>query len=147
MNAMPSHGRRISPPRRDFFKALAYYAIAGTGALALSGVMRFLDFEADPPRQTEFDLGPAANYAIGSRTVAAQVPALLMHNTDGFAALSLVCTHLGCTVDTAADGFSCPCHGSRYDRQGRVARGPALRKLERLRVETDSNGHVIIHTG
>jgi cytochrome b6-f complex iron-sulfur subunit len=123
MNATRSKGSRTGPPRRDFFKALAYYAMAGTGALAVGGVIRFLDFEATPPRQTEFDLGPAVNYAIGSTTVAAQVPAVVIHNAGGFVALSLVCSHLGCTVDTAAQ-----------------------RQLERLRVETDSSGHLIVHT-
>jgi Rieske Fe-S protein len=44
-------------------------------------------------------------------------------------ALSLVCTHLGCTVNVTPDGLSCPCHGSSFDRTGRVLRGPADRPL------------------
>jgi cytochrome b6-f complex iron-sulfur subunit len=112
----------------------------------MGGFLSFLNFEADPPKKTEFDLGPAADYAVGSRTVAAQIPALLMRNADGFVAFSLVCTHLGCTVDSESDGFACPCHGSRYDREGQVVRGPARRRLQRLRAETDKNGHLIIHT-
>jgi cytochrome b6-f complex iron-sulfur subunit len=146
MNATRSKGRGNSPPRRDFFKALAYYAMAGTGVLALGGLLSFLNFETDPPEQTEFDLGPAANYTVGSRTVAAEVPALVMHAADGFVALSLVCTHLGCTVESGTDGFACPCHGSHYDEQGRVLRGPAQQPLLRLRVEIDNEGRLIIHT-
>jgi Rieske Fe-S protein len=49
-------------------------------------------------------------------------------------ALSLVCTHLGCTVTVADDGLACPCHGSRFDRAGNVTRGPADRPLARLAV-------------
>ena len=146
MNATRSSGSGAGSRRRDFFKALAYYAMAGTGVLAIGGLLSFLNFEAEPPRQTDYDLGPAADYAVGSRTVAAEVPALLMRTTDGFVALSLVCTHLGCTVDTESDGFACPCHGSRYDGQGRVVRGPAQRQLQRLRVETDKDGRLIVHT-
>lgn len=38
-----------------------------------------------------------------------------------------VCTHLGCVVpwNAAENKFICPCHGSQYDNQGRVVRGPA----------------------
>lgn len=47
------------------------------------------------------------------------------------------CTHLGCTFPwNANDGqFQCPCHGSRYDAQGNVLRGPANRPLKLARVE------------
>jgi cytochrome b6-f complex iron-sulfur subunit len=47
-------------------------------------------------------------------------------------ALDLTCTHLGCTVKATEQGFSCPCHGSRFDRGGDVVKGPAPRALKRL---------------
>ncbi len=50
-------------------------------------------------------------------------------------ALSLVCTHLGCTVEVTPKTVICPCHGSVFDRSGRVVRGPADRPLERYEVE------------
>lgn len=59
----------------------------------------------------------------------------LMRDDSGFYALSLVCTHLGCTVTVTEDALSCPCHGSRFDRQGRVLTGPADRALARMKVE------------
>jgi cytochrome b6-f complex iron-sulfur subunit len=45
--------------------------------------------------------------------------------------IRLVCTHLGCTVNwqAAQNRFVCPCHGSQYDNQGRVVKGPAKRSL------------------
>lgn len=58
----------------------------------------------------------------------------LLRDEKGCYALSLVCTHLGCTVTVAADQLSCPCHGSRFDRRGRVLKGPADRPLPELRV-------------
>lgn len=41
--------------------------------------------------------------------------------------INAVCTHLGCVVpfNTAENKFICPCHGSQYNNQGRVVRGPA----------------------
>jgi menaquinol-cytochrome c reductase iron-sulfur subunit len=48
--------------------------------------------------------------------------------------LSARCTHLGCQVrwDAAADAFLCPCHGGRFDREGRCVAGPPPRPLPRL---------------
>ena len=61
-----------------------------------------------------------------------------------FAALSPICTHLGCTVDIQGDRLVCPCHGSTYDRQGTVLRGPAERALRRYPVDVTGDGIVVI---
>jgi isorenieratene synthase len=50
-------------------------------------------------------------------------------------AISLTCTHQGCTVQHQEDGkFLCPCHGAVYDAQGRVISGPAKRDLPRFQI-------------
>jgi glycine/D-amino acid oxidase-like deaminating enzyme/nitrite reductase/ring-hydroxylating ferredoxin subunit len=47
--------------------------------------------------------------------------------------LSPVCRHLFCLVEwnPAERSWDCPCHGSRYDGQGRVIQGPATKDLKR----------------
>src|ERR1700690_404404 len=122
--------------RRDFFKLITTALLSISGALGMGALFRFLNYETEPPVKTKFDIGPAENYPIGSRSLIPDVPAVLIHNQNGFSALSLVCTHLGCTVEQKADGFACPCHGSRYDANGNVLRGPAQKALRSLRVET-----------
>ena len=68
---------------------------------------------------------------------------LLTLDGGGFAALSSVCTHRGCTVDIGGSGLACPCHGSQYDREGQVTRGPASRSLTRYPVRTTGDELVI----
>lgn len=47
---------------------------------------------------------------------------------------SAVCTHLGCVVHWNPDekSFDCPCHGSRFDTDGKVINGPAIENLQRI---------------
>ena len=49
---------------------------------------------------------------------------------SAFSAVEAVCTHEGCTIN-GADGatYVCPCHGSRYNRNGQVLQGPARAAL------------------
>lgn len=61
----------------------------------------------------------------------------LRRTPSGLRALSGVCTHQGCVVDASGSGFQCPCHGSRFDSDGKNIGGPAPRPLPSLRVEAD----------
>jgi glycine/D-amino acid oxidase-like deaminating enzyme/nitrite reductase/ring-hydroxylating ferredoxin subunit len=58
--------------------------------------------------------------------------AAVFQDDDGsLHAVSPVCTHLGCQVEfnTAERTWDCPCHGSRYDVDGKVIHGPAVDDL------------------
>jgi Rieske Fe-S protein len=65
-------------------------------------------------------------------------------NPTTFSAIDAVCTHEGCTI-TGVDGdtYVCPCHGSRYNRNGQVTGGPARASL-RLYATTFTDGVVTI---
>ena len=49
---------------------------------------------------------------------------------------SAVCPHLGCIVEWNRNEstWDCPCHGSRFDKEGRLICGPANSDLERVRI-------------
>lgn len=67
-----------------------------------------------------------------------------IHNTDGkfwlsnvdgmIVALYDVCVHLGCLYEwqSVTGRFECPCHGSKYKRDGTYIEGPAPRSLDRM---------------
>ena len=57
---------------------------------------------------------------------------------DTFTALDAICTHQSCTITGQDDTtFVCPCHGSRYDRSGRVVGGPAPAALRQYATSFD----------
>jgi glycine/D-amino acid oxidase-like deaminating enzyme/nitrite reductase/ring-hydroxylating ferredoxin subunit len=75
------------------------------------------------------ELGPGEGKVVraGGEVVAAY------RDDDGVVhAVSPICTHMGChvTFNTAERSWDCPCHGSRFDYDGRVIQGPALKDLE-----------------
>ena len=72
---------------------------------------------------------------VGGALVYREARLALIRDKGETYALSLVCTHLGCTLSANGHELSCPCHGSRFDRRGNVLHGPADRPLRRLRVE------------
>ena len=84
-----------------------------SGMLGVWGIGRFLGLQTEPASQSIFDLGAASQYPPGTRALVAGEQALLIHDQAGLHALSLVCPHLGCTVEPKPEGFTCPCHGSR----------------------------------
>ncbi|UEG54772.1 FAD-dependent oxidoreductase [Mucilaginibacter daejeonensis] len=56
-------------------------------------------------------------------------------------ALSPVCTHMGCNVawNACEKSWDCPCHGARYDIDGKVVTGPATKDLEQIELPETSN--------
>jgi Rieske Fe-S protein len=54
-------------------------------------------------------------------------------------AVSPVCTHMGCIVhwNNAEKSWDCPCHGSRFNFDGKVIQGPANEDLAPIRLEAD----------
>jgi Rieske Fe-S protein len=48
-----------------------------------------------------------------------------------FNGFSAICTHAGCTVaEVVGASINCPCHGSSFNLDGTVAKGPASRPLD-----------------
>jgi Rieske Fe-S protein len=75
-------------------------------------------------------LAATADVPVGSGLIVDDV-VLTQPSAGVFKAFSTVCTHAGCAVSKIAEGtIDCPCHGSKFNLDGTVAKGPASRPLE-----------------
>jgi Rieske Fe-S protein len=85
-------------------------------------------------------IAKTADVPVGSGVIVDKV--VVTQPTAGvFKGFSATCTHAGCTVNKIADGtIDCPCHGSKYNLDGSVAKGPAQKPLpvQAITVEGDS---------
>jgi len=138
----------ISSFRRDFLKLLTNVFFGLSGLLGLGGLFRFFSFQPDPGPPTEFDLGLSGLYSEDFPVIRPDIPAIIKRTTEGVIAISLVCTHLGCTVEESenGDGFTCPCHGSRYNKNGVLLKGPATKNLPHYRIEEQADGTLKLYT-
>jgi cytochrome b6-f complex iron-sulfur subunit len=130
--------------RRQFMNLLTFGAVTGTALGALYPVVRYFI----PPSSGGAGGGVTAKDALGNDVIVSEF--LASHNpgdhvlaqglkgdptymvvqgdqTLASFGINAVCTHLGCVVpwNAAENKFMCPCHGSQYDANGKVVRGPA----------------------
>ena len=127
----------IPQSRRKFITSLALLLAAG-GLL-----VRYLTPRA-PGKRRELVSAARGDVPLNGALVFRNERLVLLRDGDGFSALSLICTHLGCTVTVTEDGLSCPCHGSLFNRQGKVVRGPANIPLVKLEL-TEQNGTIKVY--
>jgi cytochrome b6-f complex iron-sulfur subunit len=135
--------------RRHFFELIGIGAIGVTaaGSIVLSGEYLSPNVVKEPP--TRFKAGPPENYPPGSVTLNKEHKVFIVRAKEGyFYTLSAVCPHLGCIANwKAEDGIvACPCHGSKFDREGNVIAGPAPRPLLRFAMSLDDQGQLVVDT-
>ncbi len=135
--------------RRTFLN----WGAAGLAALwtaigvSLAAVVRFLtpDVFYEPART--FSIGDPGDFPFGPPTFLPAEKVFVFHDKErGFAAVTAVCTHLGCTIQYFSnDGrFHCPCHGSVFAPDGKVLHGPAPKPLEWFEVTLARDGELRI---
>ena len=148
MNVTPSNTKNGPQPhllsRRNFLELAGKGLLTASGLLGLGGMLRFLGYQSETAIPNAINLGSATNYPPGSRTFISEAQAFILHTPDGFTALSAICPHLGCSVNPGSDGFDCPCHGSRFDANGRNQQGPANQSLRNLTVEKRPDGQLTL---
>ena len=132
--------------RRSFLN-LSWKALLGlSGLLGLGGLLQYLGYQTEPSPPTKFNLGDISNYPPGSRIIVPEAQAIVQNDSQALWALSLVCPHLGCTIEPVEDGFACPCHGSKFYLNGAVRTGPANKPMTEQLLEETADGKLILHT-
>ena len=129
--------------RRALFGA-GCFGIGAATAGFLAATLRFLvpDVLYEPSRR--FDVGEPSGFAPGSITFLPDRQLYVFNSADGFYCISSVCTHLGCNVKRGGPGFECPCHGSQFDENGQVVRGPAPKPLAWFTLSLTPRAHLVV---
>jgi Rieske Fe-S protein len=148
-------------PRRRFLEWIVGVAGAAAAAIASTPVLGAVLFPtlARTVREEEgfLDVAAAADleggaplkapvlatrYDAWTRVEGVELGAVWLRKKDdgSILAFTSVCPHLGCSVDWLAESktFNCPCHGSAFTVEGRVASGPAPRPLDVLESRVDA---------
>jgi cytochrome b6-f complex iron-sulfur subunit len=132
--------------RRNFLSLAAWAGVLASGLTALGQSFRFLQPAVTYGPATVFSVGSPDEYPPGSRRLFQRERVLIVRDERGFRALSAVCAHLGCTVTLMEWGFSCPCHGSKFDGEGVNFAGPAPRPLPCFQLALSPEGQLMVDT-
>lgn len=140
----PKNRPSVFVTRRQFIQmgALAIGA-AWTGTLVQSRL-----FPAETTVQEAKPVSfPLSELPVGTtKTVTyAGQPVLVLRTSESIRAFSLICTHLGCTVEwqPGEENFYCPCHDGRFDQFGEVTGGPPPVPLEQIPTSVESEQVIV----
>lgn len=137
---------RLDPepmPRRDVLGLGALWASASAMLFAVVGMLRLPKAAVLASPSKKFRVTLPETLAAGEAFVPPGRAVALYRDGEGVYAVSTICTHLGCVVKANAEGFECPCHGSKFAHDGSVARGPAPRPLPWLKIAGKENQFVV----
>lgn len=141
---------RLTPepiPRRDFLGLAGLWAAGVAIVGSLVGMIRLARPAVLPEQGRRFRIGRPGDLGPGAVHVVPEQKVLVVSDARGVAAISLVCSHLGCIVSRTEGGFSCPCHGSSFDAEGRAVAGPAPRGLAWYDVSLAVDGRLVVDAG
>jgi len=146
--------------RRTFFGRLLFGIATLTGLAGILAALRSLSPNVlyEPPKKIKVGLPDNIQDGV---TFFKEARAFIIREEQengklNLSAISASCTHLGCTVQFTPGlehkgvkvGFSCGCHGSQYDLDGDVVKGPAPKSLSWFHLElAPDDGQLVVDTG
>ena len=132
--------------RRQFFIKVGLGSVAvaavGTAAFAYQFLSPNVLYEPSPV----VNAGKPDRYPADSVTLDPQTGIFVVNSPQGFFALQATCTHLGCLTAWKPELgiIACPCHGSKFKRDGTKIEGPAPRPLPWLRMWLSDEGDLMV---
>ena len=140
--------------KRDFFTWAGWAVFLVTGliyTLKLMGPKKIggfffptVLFEPSPI----FSVGLPVDYMPGTVTTLKARKVFIVREGNSFKAISVICQHLGCAVHWTKEKniFECPCHGSKYYKNGVNFAGPAPKPLYHYEVSVADDGKLVVNT-
>jgi len=132
--------------RRAFFVKLGLgslsIATAGTAVFGYQFLSPNVLYEPSPI----INAGKPESYPIDSVTLDVNSAVYIIRAKEGFFSLSAVCTHLGCMTGWRPELgiIACPCHGSKFRRDGEKIEGPAPKPLPWKRMWISDDGDLMV---
>jgi cytochrome b6-f complex iron-sulfur subunit len=132
--------------RRQFFVKVGLGSVAlaacGTAVFAYQYLSPNVLYEPSPV----VNAGKPDRYPADSVTLDPENGIYIVRASEGFYALAAVCTHLGCLTAWKPELgiIACPCHGSKFRRDGTKIEGPAPRPLPWLRTWLSDEGELMV---
>lgn len=140
---------RLDPdpvPRRDWLGLTSLWTMAGALLFGLAGMLKLPKAAVLASPSKKFSVPLPDNLPPGEPFIPPGRAVAIFRDPDGIYAVSTICTHLGCVVKSNPDGFECPCHGSHFQANGDVVKGPAPRPLPWLKISVAS-GAITVDEG
>jgi cytochrome b6-f complex iron-sulfur subunit len=137
----------VAESRRDFLNEVAGSALAIAGLGAAVVTWQYLSpnvlFEPSPT----FRAGSPDLFPVNSVTYLQDQQVYIVRATEGFYAVSAVCTHLGCITQwkPEANQIACPCHGSKFTPEGAKIAGPAPAPLPHFLITLTADGELLVN--
>lgn len=132
--------------RRAFFSKLGI----GSLGLATVGTLSFAYQYMSPNVLYEpspiVNAGNVEEYSMNSVTLHPDFAIYVVRLPEGLFSLTAICTHLGCMTAWKPElgMIACPCHGSRFNDEGKKLAGPAPRPLPWLRTWLSDDRDVMV---
>jgi Rieske Fe-S protein len=132
--------------RRQFFVQAGLCSIAAAGIGTAVFGYQFLSPNVLYEPSPIINAGKPERYPPDSVTLDAESGIYVVRSAEGFSAISATCTHLGCltTWKPELGIIACPCHGSKFNRDGTKITGPAPRPLALLRMWLSDEGELMV---
>ena len=130
--------------RRDFLGLASIGALILSSLTVLAGIFRMTKADVYYEESRKFKVGKPEEFLLGTVKKLDDKRVFIFADNDGFHAVSSVCTHLGCIVHADEGGFQCPCHGSKFNKNGKVVSGPAPRNLPWLEMSRHVDGNLVV---
>ena len=124
--------------RRDLLKAWGGLILGGGLSWPLYAFIKTKRFRPPIERRISKQIKPG--------DIAVEPEFVLFGTDSGPVAVSRTCTHLGCRVNyLEKEGiFLCPCHQSRFSKEGKYLSGPARKDLAHFEVKVMEDGQGLV---